>query len=160
MKFTTQRTRLAPGDTVVLFTDGVTEAMSATNGLFTLERLETELRRENRRPAAGVTRGIIEAVRRFAAGREQNDDLTVLAVRWLERTVAPVAPSPTTAVPAGHGKCPRPDTRCRKHLLGSCHAVNGCLWRRLKSPANPNIVREKEPGSGMGFNRFAPAGSK
>ncbi len=81
--FTSRSARLLPGETLVLFTDGVTEAMSAEKGLFSQNRLESVLARGGKGSTADVTAGIIDAVREFAAGREQNDDITLIAVRWL-----------------------------------------------------------------------------
>jgi sigma-B regulation protein RsbU (phosphoserine phosphatase) len=81
--FSTTRTRLAPGETVVFFTDGVTEAMNANKAFFSQERLEAELRRIGGRAAAKFTADIIDSVRQFADSHEQFDDITLVALRWL-----------------------------------------------------------------------------
>ena len=105
-KFTTHRTRLAPGETVVFYTDGVTEAMNAAHELFSHDRLTAELRRAASRAPAEITRGIVEAVRHFAGGREQNDDIGVLALRWLGREES-VEPSFVAVVGEGLIATPR-----------------------------------------------------
>lgn len=84
-KFSTQRVWLTPGDTVVFYTDGVTEAMNGKNQLFTAERLEAELTRSAACTPFEIAQGIVEAVRQFAGGREQNDDIGVLVLRWVGR---------------------------------------------------------------------------
>ncbi|OIO04003.1 MAG: hypothetical protein AUJ49_03750 [Desulfovibrionaceae bacterium CG1_02_65_16] len=81
--YTTDTLTLAPGDTLLLYTDGVTEAMSPDNELYgepRLMALAPELTgRDTREVCARVERG----VRAFAAGAEQSDDITLLALRFL-----------------------------------------------------------------------------
>jgi sigma-B regulation protein RsbU (phosphoserine phosphatase) len=98
-KFSTQRVWLAPGDTVVFYTDGVTEAMDGKNQLFSAERLEAELSRFADSTPVEVANGIVNAVRKFAGGREQNDDIGVLVLRWVGRVEMPGAVA-RPAVPA------------------------------------------------------------
>jgi sigma-B regulation protein RsbU (phosphoserine phosphatase) len=72
---------LQPGDTLVLYTDGVTEAFNAERTMFEEARLLECLRDAAGRPAAAMVSVILDAVRRHAAGCPQSDDLTVVAVR-------------------------------------------------------------------------------
>jgi sigma-B regulation protein RsbU (phosphoserine phosphatase) len=71
---------IAPGDTLVLFTDGVTEAEARDGSLFGVERL-TELLADapDGDPAALVQR-IVDTVATHASGFHASDDLTVMAV--------------------------------------------------------------------------------
>ncbi|MFO1019309.1 MAG: SpoIIE family protein phosphatase [Planctomycetales bacterium] len=69
---------LQPGDTVVIYTDGVSEAMNPQNELFTIERLR-DLVRENALPPSDLAKKILEEVRKHANGRAQNDDITLMA---------------------------------------------------------------------------------
>ena len=81
-EFTATRLTLAPGDTLFLYTDGVTEAMAADDSFFGEERLlavVTEAASKSPRVLAGT---VMDAVRAFSIGRELADDVTVLAVRW------------------------------------------------------------------------------
>jgi sigma-B regulation protein RsbU (phosphoserine phosphatase) len=79
---------IAPGDTLVLFTDGVTEAAAADASLFGLERLSALLRdRSAGDDPAVLVRGIVEAVSAHAASFHASDDLTVLAVMLAPRGV-------------------------------------------------------------------------
>ena len=73
---------LAPGDTLVLFSDGVTEAFSKEEELFGEERLLAQLGREPGQNAAGTVSSILEAVSRHAAGAPQSDDISIVAVRY------------------------------------------------------------------------------
>jgi serine phosphatase RsbU (regulator of sigma subunit) len=68
---------IGPGDVVVLYTDGVSEAMSPGGRRFGVERLRRAL--ASPPPGAGPAgEAIREAVRRHAAGRDQSDDITLL----------------------------------------------------------------------------------
>jgi sigma-B regulation protein RsbU (phosphoserine phosphatase) len=73
---------LSPGDTFVLFSDGVSEAMNASGEFFGEERLLAHLAALPSTAPADIVRGILEAVRTFAAGAPQSDDITILAARY------------------------------------------------------------------------------
>jgi sigma-B regulation protein RsbU (phosphoserine phosphatase) len=68
---------------VLAYTDGVTEAQDSHQTLYSTARLKQLL---GSAPATG-TKAVVDFVRddvrRFAAGAEQADDITLLAVRWL-----------------------------------------------------------------------------
>ena len=73
---------LQPGETLVLFTDGVSEACDSNEELFGEERLLAHLEASPGRSARETTLGVLEAVRRHAAGAKQSDDITVVSVRY------------------------------------------------------------------------------
>jgi sigma-B regulation protein RsbU (phosphoserine phosphatase) len=74
--------RLAPGDALLVFTDGVSEAMDGAARMFGTERLEAVLRKAGSGDgAAPLVTGVREAVDAFAAGAEQYDDVTMLSFR-------------------------------------------------------------------------------
>jgi sigma-B regulation protein RsbU (phosphoserine phosphatase) len=72
---------LTPGEDLLLFTDGVTEAMNPAREQFTQDRLVEVLGRAPTCPEALVT-VVAEAVRVFAGEAPVHDDLTLLAARW------------------------------------------------------------------------------
>jgi anti-anti-sigma factor len=76
------RRPLGPGDLLVLYTDGVSEAQDATGQLFSEERLAEIVRAEGARPVETVVDGLLAAVERFEIGVERADDVTVLALRF------------------------------------------------------------------------------
>jgi serine phosphatase RsbU (regulator of sigma subunit) len=76
------RVALSRGETLVLFTDGVTEATSREGEEFGLTRLTRLVESVSDRPVAAIQTAILEAVEEFTAGREAEDDLTVLIVRY------------------------------------------------------------------------------
>jgi serine phosphatase RsbU (regulator of sigma subunit) len=73
-------TVLAAGDTLFMFTDGITEAANPSESLFGEDRLEHILEQERGRAAAELVAKVIEATAEFAAGAEQSDDITCLAL--------------------------------------------------------------------------------
>ncbi|NBB99237.1 MAG: SpoIIE family protein phosphatase [Bacteroidetes bacterium] len=73
--------RLQTGDTLLLYTDGVNEAMNAERELFGDERLRALLQRTAGQPAAAVATALQEAVRRFTGNQPQHDDVTMVVVR-------------------------------------------------------------------------------
>ena len=75
-------TALSPGDTLVLYSDGVTEAHNVAGEEFGEARLVTVLERYSRGSAAIVLEQIINAVKDFARGAEQYDDVTALVVKY------------------------------------------------------------------------------
>jgi len=73
--------QLAPGDCLFLYTDGITEALEASNEEFGDERLQVSLKK----PAENIkqlTSLVIEDVRAFSAGTPQSDDITALCLTW------------------------------------------------------------------------------
>jgi sigma-B regulation protein RsbU (phosphoserine phosphatase) len=73
---------LTPGDTVVLFSDGVSEALNTADEFYGDDRLVAALAASTGESAAVVARDVMNDVRAFAAGAKQSDDITVLAVRY------------------------------------------------------------------------------
>jgi serine phosphatase RsbU (regulator of sigma subunit)/pSer/pThr/pTyr-binding forkhead associated (FHA) protein len=80
MTFSEHRAHLEPGDMVVLYSDGVTEASNPQGVEFeeSLLRLAPELRRHS---AAEAVRVVHEAVRDWIAGQPPADDVTVVVLR-------------------------------------------------------------------------------
>jgi phosphoserine phosphatase RsbU/P len=74
--------RLAPGDTLVLYTDGITEARSADGEEFGESRLIDTLRSYGHLPVGRLLQAVVAAVRQFSAG-EQQDDITMVIARSL-----------------------------------------------------------------------------
>jgi len=72
---------LDPGDVVVFYTDGVTEAMDARRQLFDEERLIEVLRRSHQLEPEEITARIIDAVTNFSAAAPQADDITLVVLK-------------------------------------------------------------------------------
>jgi serine phosphatase RsbU (regulator of sigma subunit) len=68
---------IEPGETVVIITDGVDEAMNPAGELYTKERVIDFV--QNGSPQADVLgKALLADVRRHAHGRPQNDDITIM----------------------------------------------------------------------------------
>lgn len=73
--------RLAAGDVVLLYTDGITEAANSEGQMFGMERLQGTLHRlAGLGSAAAVLQGVNAAVAGFIGGRPLADDVTVMCV--------------------------------------------------------------------------------
>lgn len=75
------RTRLLPSDTLLLYTDGVTEAQDAAGELFGDARLLQAVRAYDE-GGPDLPQAVLQAVRAFEAGAAQADDITCVAVRY------------------------------------------------------------------------------
>src|SRR5215467_902656 len=84
------RRRLAAGDLLVVYTDGVTEAQDAGGRLFSEERLIDIVRADGAQPTGAIVDRILAAVDTFEEG-ERADDITVLALRFLPAIVETAA---------------------------------------------------------------------
>ena len=73
---------LEPGETFVLFSDGVSEAMNATEDFYGEDRLLMALSASAGTSAADTVETVLADVRAFVAGAKQSDDITVLAARY------------------------------------------------------------------------------
>ena len=82
-QYSIERRQLAPGEMVLAYTDGVTEAQDNNQTLYSAARLKQLLASAPTTGAMAVIDFVRDDVRRFAAGAEQADDITLLAVRWL-----------------------------------------------------------------------------
>jgi sigma-B regulation protein RsbU (phosphoserine phosphatase) len=74
---------LESGDVLMMYTDGVTEAMNADHQMFTLGRLMDCLNVEPASSADGLARRVSLTVKDFTAGTIPSDDLTMVILRYL-----------------------------------------------------------------------------
>jgi sigma-B regulation protein RsbU (phosphoserine phosphatase) len=85
--YTTGRTSLAPGEGIYVFTDGITEAANEQGELFAEARLEAVLRAAaGCSTAAEIVTSVAQAVRDFVGRALPSDDITMLAVRRLDKS--------------------------------------------------------------------------
>jgi serine phosphatase RsbU (regulator of sigma subunit) len=73
---------LERGDTIVVFSDGVSEALSAANEEFGEPRLQQVIEKDLSVGPQEILEHLLEAVRDFTTGAVQNDDVTALVVRY------------------------------------------------------------------------------
>ena len=86
-EFSLQTITLSPGNTIFLYTDGLTEANNTEGQELGLERTKEVLTDcvERHLKPTDIVSTVTEAVHRFTMGAEQSDDLTMLAVRYMPR---------------------------------------------------------------------------
>ena len=74
--------RLKAGDTLVLFTDGVTEAQNPDEELWGDDRFLQVVLRHVHSPCRRIVSEVLRELRRFAGDEVQSDDITLLLARW------------------------------------------------------------------------------
>jgi sigma-B regulation protein RsbU (phosphoserine phosphatase) len=80
--FDTNEAMLLPGDTILLHTDGITEAENQDHELFGKTRLSELIRSIHEHTVLGVAERVMEKIRAYTSGAPQADDITLLAVRF------------------------------------------------------------------------------
>lgn len=75
--------RLAPGECLFLYTDGVTEAMDRDRNFFCDTRLEEHLAGACGAPLDEMALGLARVIEAFTVNNPQHDDITMLAVRYV-----------------------------------------------------------------------------
>jgi sigma-B regulation protein RsbU (phosphoserine phosphatase) len=86
--FAEQTIQLEPGDVLVTFSDGITEARDADGEEFGEERLLTWLNAHRELAPADLLQTLFETIRHFTAAGTQSDDLTVLVLSYSSRPSA------------------------------------------------------------------------
>jgi serine phosphatase RsbU (regulator of sigma subunit) len=87
---------LNPGDTVSIYTDGVTDALNGRDQMFGTDEVERYLSPEDADQVDGgrprrIGERLVNAVRRHAGGRPQNDDIAVVCFGRLESETGPMS---------------------------------------------------------------------
>ncbi len=92
--YRTEQMVLEPGEAILLYTDGVTEAMNPQKSFYTEERLLEAVDAIAGRDPSDLVGGIADSVRNFAGTEPQSDDITLLAVRRAEPSAPADGPPP------------------------------------------------------------------
>jgi sigma-B regulation protein RsbU (phosphoserine phosphatase) len=79
--FQVQRARLEPGELLLAYTDGVTEARAPDRSFFSERRLLSVLEQGRGRPAQEVVDELVQHLRDHIATADQFDDITILAAK-------------------------------------------------------------------------------
>ncbi len=81
MEYEQMQVALESGDVLLLYTDGIVEAMNSKEQLFGQERLRSSLAAATELSAQGVLDSILRDLRRFTEGEEQSDDITAVVIK-------------------------------------------------------------------------------
>jgi serine phosphatase RsbU (regulator of sigma subunit) len=82
VEFPDHTVQLLPGDRLVLYTDGVTEAFNPADEPYGVERLIAEVKAHGDGSAAGLVERICRSVTIFAGTAPQSDDITLTVLTW------------------------------------------------------------------------------
>ncbi|WP_242385416.1 PP2C family protein-serine/threonine phosphatase [Phocaeicola sartorii] len=82
--YTNTQFKLEPGDALVMYTDGVTEAFNENKEQFSEARLEKSLLTVPGADSQEIIEAVIEDVKDFAGNEEQSDDITMLTIKRLK----------------------------------------------------------------------------
>ncbi len=80
LEFVVQHARIAPGERLILFTDGITEAMNTVGEPFNDDRLHAVLRESADQASQDLVNLVIRQVDAYADGAPQADDMTLMVV--------------------------------------------------------------------------------
>ena len=83
VQYGTDTLTLLPGEVLLLYTDGVTEAMTAAKDIYSDERLIEQMRGAGESTARALIDALSASIAQFTGGAEQSDDITMLALRFL-----------------------------------------------------------------------------
>ena len=73
--------KLEEGDTFLLYTDGVNEALDQSGEEFGMERLHDAFLTQSSKSSAGIVESITREIQSFAGSAPQNDDITLIAIQ-------------------------------------------------------------------------------
>jgi sigma-B regulation protein RsbU (phosphoserine phosphatase) len=85
-EYTTKSMTMEPGDTLFIYTDGVTEAMDSDKNLYSEERLVEVMNECSGQSAKSIVHTIDKSLKAFTGGAEQSDDITMLAMQFLGKS--------------------------------------------------------------------------
>jgi len=80
--YKTEVVQMNPGDRLVLYTDGVTEALNVNNELYSENRLIEELKENKSADVPTLVKAVVDSIYHFAKGQEQADDITMLILGY------------------------------------------------------------------------------
>lgn len=81
-EYEVQERQLEPGDVIACFSDGVTEANNPDEAEFSEERLIAAVQEVRSEHARTISKHVLDQIETWAAGAGQNDDLTLMMVRY------------------------------------------------------------------------------
>jgi serine phosphatase RsbU (regulator of sigma subunit) len=93
VEYPTERFELSPCSGMLLYTDGVLDAVSVDGHRFDVERLRTSVN-SSCASAAELVQSVVDTLTKFRGGRELVDDLTLVAVQLQPATAAPSPTAP------------------------------------------------------------------
>jgi len=81
VEYTEHKLLLNPGDTFILYTDGLTDVMNPMMEKYGIKRVKQCIRNSLRKSAKGIIESLIEDTMKFRGSKEPFDDITVLVLK-------------------------------------------------------------------------------
>ena len=81
-EFKINHSKIKPGDQILLYTDGITEAFNPDEELFSEERLLDIMSKSKKSTSQQLVTNIRKEIKKFTKDAEQSDDITILAVTF------------------------------------------------------------------------------
>lgn len=91
IRYCTQEMDFVPGDKLILYTDGVTEATNAVYEMYEEKRLTEILEKGVQLDVEQTVRSISSSIDEFVNGADQADDITIVVVKWKQKAETAVA---------------------------------------------------------------------
>lgn len=85
-EYTTKTMTMEPGDTLFIYTDGVTEAMDKDKNLYSEDRLVEVMSRCRNMTSEEIIKTIDDSLKAFTGGAEQSDDITMLSMQFVGKS--------------------------------------------------------------------------
>lgn len=82
IEFQNNKCVLSPGETIMMYTDGVTEASNSSGEAFDFSRLTEVLQQHSETTPELLTNALVNAIRQFVNGASQSDDITTLCLNY------------------------------------------------------------------------------
>jgi len=142
---------LGPGDTLLMFTDGVTEATSASGEMFSEARLVELLGQSSRPEVESLVGSIVSSVHAFEGDVEQADDITVLAFRFHGERQSDSRPGRVRKTWTGLRTSD--EVIAWYEMFADAHALDVSLRRKFKLVFDEllsNVISYAYPDSGVG----------
>jgi len=124
---------LLPGDFILLYSDGVTEAASSRGELFGTERLVQHFERlvTQLTDAQNVASALVNEVRTFSGSRILSDDLTLLALKALTRSYTLTVPASIESLDKAASFVRKPVSFCGKQLADEIELIASELFTNI-----------------------------
>jgi sigma-B regulation protein RsbU (phosphoserine phosphatase) len=132
-KYPGNRLALQPGDMLAVYTDGVDEAFNPDDEMFGHDRLAQTLVGDAEHDVRTSGERVLEAVKRFAKGRSQSDDITIVLLEWKGRPSLLATMHPSAAA-----------SRRFRAQVAELESLFGWIaeWLASQRIASPDLVSE------------------
>ncbi len=84
-KYQNMELTLNPGDSLLLYTDGVDEAMNVNEEFYTKEKILRTVEASQSETAEGLVKDVMTSVKEFSEGAAQSDDITLVGLHYIGR---------------------------------------------------------------------------